>query len=421
MNVDFPPLASSSPAQRQQTYDQMQTPPTHVSPDALPVDQSVAPLLLPAAPPPSATRGFMDHAPPLWGFPRAERILDAIGPVLLCSRLNKRRQHDEGINSLYVLKGQSRQDCRSQLFLDQAVYSRNRSFRLPFSSKAGKTARLIPSGRFGLKSMSEREVFEDSLICRVGEECKKFLTFSTEMGGHGSSLVAGTVADVNVSGRLEKHAEFCISGKSPFPEVDNFIETIACIDGIPGTIRSWYWFSEYGVLVYNMNGNRFCENIGRQHKSNHVMYIVDFRTAGYYQKCHDPDCRGFKSPLRPIPLHTIPTSFPLSLPLKACHANAEKAVPYLRYGDHSKGFFSRLSITSDSQIVDRDHCSIGLGLRGNNKGNGDALMELSEQRQRACLEGQAICLDEYPMDDDWWISAQQELEVHVMERYGKCL
>lgn len=36
-----------------------------------------------------------------------------------------------------------------------------------------------------------------------------------------------------------------------------------------GKIRSWYWFSEYGLMVYSMLRNRFCERIGRQHKSNH--------------------------------------------------------------------------------------------------------------------------------------------------------
>ena len=54
---------------------------------------------------------------------------------------------------MYVLKGQSRGDCCSQLFIDQAVYSRNRSFRLPFSSKAGKSSRLLPTGRFHCKEM----------------------------------------------------------------------------------------------------------------------------------------------------------------------------------------------------------------------------------------------------------------------------
>ncbi|KAI5062827.1 hypothetical protein GOP47_0021374 [Adiantum capillus-veneris] len=342
----------------------------------------------------------------------------------LCSRLDRQRQSDEDISRLYVLKGQSRQDCRSQLFLDQAVYSRNRSFRLPFSSKAGKTARLIPTGRFSCESMSEREVYECSLICRVGAECEKFLTFGSEvkkMAGCAGSLAAGTMAEINASGRLSKHAEFCSSGKSPFPEVDKFIESIACIDGIPGVIRSWYWFSEYGVLVYNMIGNRFCENIGRQHKSNHVMYIVDFRTAGYYQKCHDPDCRGFKSPLRPIPLQTIPASFPLSLPLKDCHANAEKAIAYLGHEECSAGFLSRLCITSDSQVVDHDHFSTDLVLRGNREDEG-ASMDYSEQRQRSILDEKAFCAEEFPMDDDdWWIAAQQDLEMHVMERYGKRL
>lgn len=101
-------------------------------------------------------------------------------------------------------------------------------------------------------------------------------------------------------------------GASPFPSLEVFIEAIASVGGIQGKIRSWYHFADYGVVVYNISGNRFCENIMRPHKSNNVMYIVDFRTAGFYQKCHDPDCREYRSPLRPIPRNTIPPEFPLS-------------------------------------------------------------------------------------------------------------
>ncbi len=98
------------------------------------------------------------------------------------------------------------------------------------------------------------------------------------------------------------------SGKSPFPSLEVFVESIACIGDVQGTrvhvsspknlvkeymsavecfviascsfcvgrIRSWYWFSEHGVVVYNIMGNRFCERIGRQHKSNNGehMYSV---------------------------------------------------------------------------------------------------------------------------------------------------
>lgn len=36
-----------------------------------------------------------------------------------------------------------------------------------------------------------------------------------------------------------------------------------------GKIRCWYWFSEDSLIVYSMSSNRYCERIGREHKSNH--------------------------------------------------------------------------------------------------------------------------------------------------------
>jgi P4 family phage/plasmid primase-like protien len=38
--------------------------------------------------------------------------------------------------------------------------------------------------------------------------------------------------------------------------------------------------------------DKFCNNIDREHKSNHQYIIVDF--FGSRQKCHDPDCKSFK-------------------------------------------------------------------------------------------------------------------------------
>ena len=51
----------------------------------------------------------------------------------------------------------------------------------------------------------------------------------------------------------------------------------------------------------NMHKNRFCENVERAHKSNNVMFVVDFREGAYYQRCHDPECRGHRGCLRPLP------------------------------------------------------------------------------------------------------------------------
>ena len=48
------------------------------------------------------------------------------------------------------------------------------------------------------------------------------------------------------------------------------------------------------LILYEIAGGyKFCENIGRHHKSNNVRIIVDLQVGQYYQKCHDPDCDGF--------------------------------------------------------------------------------------------------------------------------------
>ncbi|KAG0605264.1 hypothetical protein M758_9G044200 [Ceratodon purpureus] len=233
----------------------------------------------------------------------------------ICKRCNDLRDTDDEVGKLFVLQGESRAAHEAKLFVDVAVYTRNRAFRLPYSSKAGKTSLLLPTSRFGSSKLSEREVFTNSLICKVKEECQQLLTFSTENPCQGGIVAFDTCrADpVGQSGEgLSSNY-----GKSPFPSLEVFIEAIARIGDVQGKIRSWYHFADHGVVVYNISGNRFCENIGRPHKSNNVFYVVDFRTAGYYQKCHDPDCRGYQSPLRPIPRHTIPPEFPLSTPLAA--------------------------------------------------------------------------------------------------------
>ena len=49
------------------------------------------------------------------------------------------------------------------------------------------------------------------------------------------------------------------------------------------------------LLTYDLAGGyKFCENIGRNHKSNNVRIIVDINAGEYFQACHDPDCSAFK-------------------------------------------------------------------------------------------------------------------------------
>jgi len=96
-------------------------------------------------------------------------------------------------------------------------------------------------------------------------------------------------------------------GPSPYPELDEFVMDV-CRRNIPDGsrrgnvgIRSWISLDDGSVLLYNLSGYRYCDNIGREHKSNGVFFVVDLKQAAWYQKCYDPDCRNYKSPACPIP------------------------------------------------------------------------------------------------------------------------
>uniref|UniRef100_A0A1J3HV83 DNA-directed primase/polymerase protein n=1 Tax=Noccaea caerulescens TaxID=107243 RepID=A0A1J3HV83_NOCCA len=233
----------------------------------------------------------------------------------LCSRIVSAKEKDERMRKLFVHKEAN--DSASLLFVDTAVYSRNRCFRLALSSKAGKTSVLLPTRRFKCKDMGEEDVFMTSIICNVASDCEKLLVckmesdcmktlcFDTEVNNN--SLVRHLRAQrIQVDSCTSDMSTSYFAGKSPFPQLDQFIESIASTGNVSGKIRCWYWFSEDSLIVYSMSSNRYCERIGREHKSNHVMYIVDVKRGIYYQKCYDPDCRDYRSPIRPVPESYLP-------------------------------------------------------------------------------------------------------------------
>ena len=79
---------------------------------------------------------------------------------------------------------------------------------------------------------------------------------------------------------------------SPYPLVDQFVTSQVTRGGVQGSIRRWTFFPqgtahfkrhisslhvgssfypEGKVVVYDIMDNRWCENIGRTHKSNNIM------------------------------------------------------------------------------------------------------------------------------------------------------
>ena len=48
-------------------------------------------------------------------------------------------------------------------------------------------------------------------------------------------------------------------------------------EGVRGWIRNWVWSEEERLLLMNIGGSRFCNNVGRHHKSNGIYYLADLQ------------------------------------------------------------------------------------------------------------------------------------------------
>ncbi|XP_054679843.1 DNA-directed primase/polymerase protein isoform X3 [Grus americana] len=162
-----------------------------------------------------------------------------------------------------------------QLFVDLGVYTRNRNFRMYKSSKAGKNVIL--------------KIAEDNKFVPDCEE-----DVSLEEAYFLSSLICNI--------RVKDDTKVLSSGFSEEERKMSAFLNSKTTRSSRG-IRQWNYFFLEEILVYDISGYRWCENIGRAHKSNNIMILVDLKKEVWYQKCHDPVCRekNFKSQSFPLP------------------------------------------------------------------------------------------------------------------------
>lgn len=68
--------------------------------------------------------------------------------------------------------------------------------------------------------------------------------------------------------RSALHACDTATPRLTLPLFDVFLMRRSLLLPPPARLRNWSLFAERGVLVFNIDDNRYCERIGRQHKSN---------------------------------------------------------------------------------------------------------------------------------------------------------
>ncbi|XP_040822218.1 DNA-directed primase/polymerase protein isoform X2 [Ochotona curzoniae] len=211
--------------------------------------------------------------------------------------LGSAKQSDPDLSFLVVKNNMG----EKHLFVDLGVYTRNRNFRLYKSSKLGKHVALeiAEDNKFfpkQSKAISEEyQYFLSSLVCNVRfSDTLRILTCEATQDNRKRPEHFN---NTSISETLEGFQS------SPYPEVDRFVLSLVTKNDIKGGIRRWSYFSSEELLVYDIFKYRWCENIGRAHKSNNIMILVDLKNEVWYQKCHDPVCKAenFKSACFPLP------------------------------------------------------------------------------------------------------------------------
>ena len=228
-------------------------------------------------------------------------------------------------------------------------------------------------------------------------------------------------------------------GPSPIPMLDRFINSeLALRGGQQGLIRSWSIEHDWrevppdrednlttSVITYSMKDNRWCERIGRAHKSNNIMWVVSIQTMRYWQTCYDTECRflSFRGKERDLPID-VQKSINDMLVDRAIMAdsNFEKALLELNIDKHD--------IHSDNGKLSED----GLNPVRNMSGDSTiddasfekALLEMNLDEHCQCKKNiipqinERVSIKNAPLDNDMCADASFEKALLTLNVDGKC-
>lgn len=199
----------------------------------------------------------------------------------------------DGDNSVYII--------------DKNVYTKNRAFRLYLSSKYNKNQILTtPPNILNPLTLSSEErlsFFKKTLITDFWdkEEIKSYKLLEYK---HHTEYKYPTVVDTKITNFRQSHD----SNSKTIVNTNNLIFQ-PLIDYILNTFRNGEakqcnsyirnWVCTYSTtsccIVLNIEKYRWCGNINRWHKSNHIYFVVDVIVGYYYQKCYDANCSNYRS------------------------------------------------------------------------------------------------------------------------------
>lgn len=188
--------------------------------------------------------------------------------------------------------------------VDPAVYSKNRNFRLIWCTKLANGTKypLVPKDKTNSKhDLSSLEYFLKTLISYKPTTDPHLIGYP-EIVDQKKIKAIQIKSSSNAPTAGPNSSSTTVGSKTD----EKDLETFAIKSFAPtGRISHMTYSPEFDTISLFVEGNRFCQNIGREHKSNHIYLICNLTRGSISQRCFDPDCRGYESPPVDIPVELL--------------------------------------------------------------------------------------------------------------------
>lgn len=205
-------------------------------------------------------------------------------------------------------------DGSTTYFVDTAVYTNNRLFRLAYSCKVGKTNNLMPTRRFAMAKTPRHTpaaVFRETLVTSVDAASSLLLVRPLISMSMGTQCETSEVIQQRRGVKRDHEFSF-LPNKAAIAKLETLAHAaIPTIEKYASHragdrsvfVKNYQICGGYGTVAYSLDGDgaHFCSNHGGDHKSNYVYIVANFFTRRMAQKCYDPDCDTYKSPSHEMP------------------------------------------------------------------------------------------------------------------------
>ena len=210
----------------------------------------------------------------------------------------------EGDESNAVVANQYSRELITELFpqsssgplfvCDLLVYTNNRQFRVLGSAKRHRMNHFSVAATNTFPLPPDPEVFFEMTLAASTTLGIKVLGMTDVPGAEQQATLPRTVsprprpADPPLDTGREKHG--------PHIELDDFV-LLAVREASPRATLGKIQATESGKSIkYDVEGTRWCRNIGREHKSNRVFFVANLARRELTQRCYDgADCPSFVS------------------------------------------------------------------------------------------------------------------------------